>query len=490
MRIAIVELYHETNVFNSRPTTLSSFEETRGIFRKEEVIERFEGIHSPLGGVIDFAHKQGFDMIPVLSAAATPGGTVTSETYRRLKSEILAGISASLGSIDGICVSLHGAMVAEDQPDAEGDLLSSIRRLVGNEMPIVAVLDLHANISPKMISSINYVTITQTYPHVDHFERGREAGRHLFEIARGREKPVLWLEKLPLAPPGISQVTSMNPMRSILAKAGRLKRRNGILDVLVATGFELSDVPEVGFSIIVIADRDLELAKSVCQRLAEDVWALRRKFLVEVLDPAEAISKALDSSEKPVLVADVGDNPGGGGTGANTRLIRELLRQGASPSSFAVIADPEAARVLSERGVGAQTTVSIGEILPDTGRRLSVTGIVRRLCNGTYVNSGPMRHGDAVHMGKTVLLDSAGVKIIVCENAVQPWDPEVFRHVGIDPATQAILVVKSAVHFRAGFEALTPGGILLADTGGLTSPVLSSRVFTRIPRPIWPLDAC
>lgn len=413
------------------------------------------------------------EIVPLMAAAATPGGLVKFEAFQALRESLLTGLRNLQGQqrLDAVCLSLHGSMLAEGVCDPEGDLVRSIRSTVGASVPIGAVFDMHANISDATFENLSILTANQTYPHIDHFERGWEAVDLIRQIVSGRAFPTKHMQALDIKPPSITQATMDHPMRTIMQVREQLLQRPPIMGVTATTGFRWSGQRDRGICVIAIANKSHDAAKRASDELTDAIRRVANDFRVELLPPQEAVSRARTSALHPVVLADTGDNPGGGGMGDDTSILRELLEQRVVPSALAAIADPNAVHVLSKAGPGRRMTIPLGGPWDEAHKRLCVTGTVRLVCDGTYVNRGPMRQGDSVRMGATVLLDCDGVQVLVCERPVQPWDPEVFRMVGVDPLSQRALVVKSSVHFRAAFGPLAKGGVYLVDTPGLTRPL-------------------
>ena len=486
LRIAIAELSHETNSFSSVPVDLAIIERC-GIARGAAVLEQARDTATVLAGFIEAAAELELELLPLLSVWITPAGKVTRDAYETLVAELLAGIEHAQ-PLDGILLSLHGAMVAEHVSDGDGELLRRVRALVGPRVPIVAVLDLHANISPLMVEQADILLGYHTYPHVDQRERGRQAGQLLFRLLRGDVHPTAVLVKPPMLPTSQRMTTDRPPMHTLLDRAEAMEDDPRVLDVTIAGGFPPADVPEAGLSILVTTDGDPALARQLADELAALAWELRHGFLggVATWDEAAAAIRAIEHG--PLVLVDIADNPWTGGPGDSVELLRFLLRQEARPAALALVRDPEVVAYCCQAGVRATVDVLLGGKTDNLhGPPLAVRGVVRLLSDGRYVNAGPMHAGVTVDLGRTVVLEVEGIAVIVTERAESPIDLNVFRSHGIEPTEQRILALKGKGHFRAAFEPIAER-VVLVEGPGITGSDLTRLPFRNIRRPIWPLD--
>jgi microcystin degradation protein MlrC len=479
---------HETNTFSTIPTDRRQFE-ARDLRYGGEILEAYRGTGTCLGGMITLAEERGVALLPSVAAAASPAGRVTKDIYQTVKDRVLTDLRAA-GPLDGVLLDLHGAMVPEGLDDGEGDLLAAVRDVVGPTLPLAVTLDFHANITSAMVRHATLLHGYKTYPHVDMAERGREAAERLLDVIQGRLRPTVAVRQPPLLPPIAGQLTTRGPMRRLMDLAGDLERRPGVVSISVFGGFPLADIHDAGLSVYVITDGDQALADECAERLAATAWEHRREFIHHALPVPEAVAAALAESSqgRPVVLADIADNTGGGAAGDTTELLRELLRVGARATTVACLWDPESVRVCLEAGVGATVTLSLGgKIDPRHGAPLSVTGRVRTLSDGRFVHKGPMFRGVEGRLGPTAVLDVDDVKIILISRRWQTLDPEMIRFVGIDPAGERILAVKSTIHYRAAFGPLAHA-IIEVDAPGLSSSNLTRFEFKHVRRPIFPLD--
>jgi len=485
MRIITGTISHETNVLSTIRTDLEQFNR-RLLLRGDEVFDHFRGTRTPIGGLMDGCERQGFELIPTVFASATPSGKITDEAFDALLGEILDGIRDAV-PIDGVALHLHGAGVSESHDDIEGHVLSEVRRLVGNR-PLVSTFDLHANHTRLMVDSADVLIGYDTYPHIDGYERGLEAIDVMARLLNGSLRPTKAFSQPPMMPALQAQFTGRHPMKALMDRAFEMEDIGGVETITVAAGFPWSDFEDVGLSIIVTTNDDQGLADRCADELSGLVWGLRRDFLVKPTPVREALEKVKAAEEGPIVLADIGDNPGGGAPCDGTVVLKAVLETGLEGGVFAVMADPGAVEQAASAGVGNEVTLDLGgKIDALHGTAFRVTGVVRLLSDGRFINKGPMGTGAETDMGRTAVLRIGGVDVIVTEKRLQPTDLELYRSLGIEPTEKRFIVVKSSVHYRAAHEPIAKEVIEL-DTPGLTSPRLAGFGFKKIRRPIFPLD--
>jgi microcystin degradation protein MlrC len=486
VRLFLAMMSHETNTFSNVPTNRAQFE-ARGLHYGGEIVEAFRGTGTCLGGMIDAAARHGATLIPSVAASASPAGRVTADIYGHVKDRMLADLKAA-GKVDGVLLDLHGAMVPEGLDDGEGDLIRAVRAVVGRGVPIAVALDLHGNLSAGMVDGADLLHGYKTYPHVDMAERGVEATDRLVDAIRGRVHPTSAFRKPPILPPLGNQGTARGPMRRLYDMADEMEKDPKVLSVSIFAGFSYADIPDAGLGVYVVTDNDRDLAEALAERLARTAWEHRQEFVHTALPVREAVAKALAAEGRPIVLADMADNTGGGAAGDGTEILRELLRVGARSAVVACLWDPGAVAECVRAGVGASVTMDVGGKVDDRhGKPVRVTGVVRTLSDGRFVHKGPMFRGVRGHLGTTAVLEVNEVKIILITYRWQTLDPEMIRFVGIDPLDEKILVVKSSIHYRAAFEPIAKE-IIEVDAPGLSSSNLERFEYTRIRRPIFPLD--
>ena len=485
-RVIVAEFEHETNCFSPAKAGRREFEEW---FLKDsdEVIPFFKCTNTVVGGFIAASEKEGFDIIPIMAACAVPCGLVTRDMFDFAKNKIIQAIKDTK-NLDGVLLFFHGAMVSEAGMDSEGDLLRAIRNAVGAEMPVVAVLDLHGNLTKTMVENANAFFPYETYPHTDCFERGYEAGNCIVKMVRGEIAPVMKYRRILILAHLIE--TTHEPHAELLNRVHKWEENPKVINVAVMHGFAWSDIPDAGMSVIAVTDGDSKLADDIVSDMAKTIWERRDKLWKKFLSPEEAIREAMEFPAGPIIIADTADNPGGGGTGDSTFILRALLKAGAKNVGVAVIPDRQAVQQAIDAGVGSRVTLDLGGKLGPkeiTGGPVEITAMVKTIFDGQFINKDLMWKGMLNQMGRTVVLDADGIEIIVPERRIQPWDAEIFRRAGIEPTEKKIIVLKSAVHFKGSFGPMAKR-ILDVDTPEYLTMSFESLNFKNITRPVYPLD--
>lgn len=506
---------HETNTFLPTRTGRERFQERRELFG-DGVIDELRGTNTCIGGCVDVAEREGVDLVPGLAASAMPGGVVANEAYEFYTDRIVADLEAA-GDVDGVFLSLHGAMVPEEGDDGEGPLLSRVREVVGADTPVVATLDLHGNVTDEMVEAADALIAYECYPHTDTGDTGRTAMELLLEAARGAVEPTMAIERPPVLPYGPAQNTREGPMADVMAFARELEARDGVLKANVLPGFYKCDFPEMGFSVPVVADGDDAVARDAARDLAERVWNDREAFVVDYPDPEAAVAEAADriaageTEDGPVVMAELGDNPGGGGFADRTELLEAMLDAGLENAGIALFHGPDLVERAAAAGAGERLTVDLGGSSPDPGSDpiADLEVYVKAVADGRYRNTGPMSTGTKNDLAGAVRLQTAGVtagddaagtaagddgvaggpvEVIVTTNRTQPYDAEIWRHLGIQPDRLDALVVKSSNHYRADYEPMA-SSVIPVDTPGMTAVDPGAFDRERVRRPQYPLDA-
>lgn len=487
MRIVIGEIAHETNTFCPGQTTEEHFR-ARGWVSGQEVIERYGGIRSDLGGMIAAANERGHEIVPTLATWAEPWGTIAKSTYDHLLGDLIAGIKAAQtsGKVDAVCLALHGAGVAEGTDDLEGSILTAVREVVGPEVPVIATLDLHGNVTQTMVDKATVLLGCHLYPHVDANERGIEAIELAETIASGQLRPVSHLVQPPMLIP--TSTTDIDPAKTINAICAEWESKPGVIDCTFMHGFPYTDIPRAGVSVVVTTDGDPELARAAAEAVANELWSRRDSFVLNPISPEEAIKRALAVDGRPVVINETSDNPGGGAPGDATHLLRALLAAKAPETCFGAMCDAATARQAHDAGPGATIEVSLGgRSGPLYGEPITAKATVVALSDGRFTASSPMMAGMPFDLGPSCRLEIDGIDVVVTSRRSQVFDQEIFLLHGIDVTTSKIVALKSSQHFRAGFAPIA-AEIIRADTPGATTIDLHSIPFQRLKGDFWPLQ--
>jgi microcystin degradation protein MlrC len=487
MRVVIAMLKHETNTFSPVPTPLARFGPD-GPLWGAAAREGYRGTGTAMGAFLALAEEAGADIVTPVAAEAWPSGPVADNAFEALAGAI---VEEAARGCDLVLLDLHGAMVTDSLEDGEGALLERVRAAAPG-VPVAVALDFHANLTRRMVANATIVVGYRTYPHVDIYETGLKAGRLGLAAARGECRPTMAWGNRPMLPHVMRQGTDDEPMRDLVAHARQVEA-DGALAATVFPGFPNADIRDAGLSAVVVTDFDTAAAELACGHLLIQAWLHRHDFIFTG-EPAEtAVARAAGMAEGPVLLLDHCDNCGSGGTMDVVHVLGEVLRQGLEDVAAFAVHDPEAVARMAEAGEGAEVTLPLGgriamPALGLEGKPLTVTGRVKRLSDGEFTVRGPMYTGVRMHMGRTAVLDTGRVEIVVISRHHEPWDPECLRSLGIEPADKRFLMLKSRVHWRAGFGDLVRHVVPCAGPGVTTSDY-GVLPFRRIRRPMFPLDA-
>ena len=467
-RIAIAGMQHETNTFAPTQAGIEDFIHGGGwpaLCRGAQIREAVSGANIPLEGAIQALAGAGHQLLPLIWGAASPSAHVTREAFETIVGDMVERLKAAL-PVDGIYLDLHGAMVTVDHDDGEGELLARLRRVVGPRVPIVASLDLHANVTRRMVAESDALSIYRTYPHVDMAETGGRAARLLEAMIRSGERPAKVLRGLDYLTGLPSQSTFIEPAASLYRLLGDIERRTGVA-LSFAPGFPMADFDECGMTVVGYGPDPVQTRAAV-DELAAAIGEAEPNFALDLLSPDDAVQKAMRIGRpgRPVVLADTQDNPGAGGNGDTTGLLAALLRQRAQDAVIGLLIDPPSARRAHDAGQGATVEFSLGEISGVPGH-LPLTGrfTVERLGDGQFTCTGPMFHGFRMQLGPMALLRQGGVRVVLASRKCQAGDQEMLRHLGIEPVQQAIVAVKSSVHFRADFQPMAAEVLVVRSPG-------------------------
>ncbi len=484
MRFAIGEFAHETNTFCPGFTELDAFK-ARYWCEGEDLIARHTGVRNDLGGMIDTGQRLGIELVPTLATTTQPSATVSRNAYETIRDTLFARIQGA-GSLDAICLALHGAGSADGIEDMEGTFLSELRTLVGPDIPVVISLDLHGNTTAAMLEHATALFYCHEYPHIDTYDRGVEAVEIAARIVNGEISPVKHLVKLPVAIP--PSTTFVGPAKVINERCHEWEQTPGVLDCNFTHGFPHTDVSVIVTSVLVTTDNDPALAETVANDVVALILETLEDFRQSLPGAEEAIAQALATTELPVVVAEVSDNPGGGAPGSGTHVLRALLAANEPNTCFGFIWDPATAAQAHAAGTGATISITLGGFTDELhGAPIEAEAYVKVLSDGDFRLTNPMGAGGLVHLGRMARLVIGNVDVIVGSERAQTLDDELFLLHGIDVRRSRVVALKSHQHFRGGFQQLA-GTIIRTDTPGFTTSNLSDLPYRNITRPIWPID--
>jgi microcystin degradation protein MlrC len=486
-RVGVAEFFHETNVFAAAKTGIADFADFR-LRYGQELRDRDAGSRTFTAGMFDRLDELGAEAVPLLGAAGMPSGLITTEAFEMLMGELLSRCRDA-GPLDGICIALHGAAMSEDYDDLDGEVLRRLRAFGGSGWPIVGTLDLHGNITTAMVEFADALFGTNLYPHTDSYERGLEAASCVCDLICGSRRAFVYLVQVPMMVPPTP--TDTGPAKVLRERCQAWEAQPGVADVQVYHGFPMTDGPQVGLSVLAIAERDDGTAAQAASDVAGLAWSLREDFRVPSLSSQQALDAAapLLCDGGYVVINECSDNAGGGAPGDGTHLLRAMIDRGIPNSAFATIWDPEVVREAVRAGVGAPIRVRLGAKVDALyGHPIEALAMVRAVSDGQFISRTPIWGDLMLELGPCACLRIDTVDVIVASRRMQVYDDGPFEINGVDVAQCRLIGLKSNNHFRAWWEERAMA-IVTADPPGATSARLEQLPHRRLRRPIWPLDS-
>jgi microcystin degradation protein MlrC len=483
MRIAIGAMMHESNTFSPIPTTLESFEATKCL-TGEDILAKHRGENNELGGVLKVLEEENATVCPTLSAWAMPSGVVTAETYEHLKGDMLRRIGDLRDSLDGVLLSLHGSMTVEDLEDPEADLLGTIRRDFPQIKYLGTTLDHHGNISKEMVSYGDFFVGYRTHPHIDQFDVGSLAARHMVELIKDAPTLTKSFVKLP-------QITATEnrtrPVDEMHMEIKRIQQDPAVFSCSYFVGYAWADVGVIGASVLAITRDDQALADKYADQLACGMWDRRKDFQFPLSTADQAVRDGLKEGKYPVVLDELCDCTMGGASGDIVVTARALIDQQARNSLVTGIVDPQAVAEAQAAGVGQTVKLSIGgKICTKDNPPLSIEGVVKIICDSAVGNSGILT-GYESDLGKIAVVDVNGVEILLIENPGMLGGPGFLVNLGIDPRKKDFIVVKEGMNPVLEYKDIAARLVML-DTPGFNKQTLRAEDYKKIPRPIYPID--
>lgn len=488
MRLVIARVSHETNTFSPVPTPLGAFDPRWD----EEALASAKGTRTAMGAFVDLAAELRAEVSTPVFATANPGGPVEDAAYEAMSDAI---VNAVAKGCDAVLLDLHGAMVTDSRDDGEGELLERVRKAAPG-VPVAVALDLHGNVTRRMVDHADIIVSFKTYPHIDMYETGEQAGRLLARMLAREITPVMAWRRLPMMTQTLRVATGHGAMQRCVQSAARAEQE-GLLSVSVLPGFALADIAHPCFSVIAIADADSAAASAVVEGIARQAWNDRADFIYpgEPLSRSISRARALGQSEdsKSILLLDHGDNCMSGGTCDDMDVLGEALKQGLTDILVGPVCDPQAVDRLITAGRGAHVSLAVGNKralvkLGISKRPLVLDGTVRAISDGRFIVTGPTYTGQAMDMGRTVLFDTGDARLVLTERTQEPLDVGVFGCIGEDAARARYVLLKSRMYCRPVFEPLARG-VIECDSRGVTSSDFSLFPYQRLERPVYPLDS-
>ncbi|MEM7024100.1 MAG: M81 family metallopeptidase [Pseudomonadota bacterium] len=479
-RIFTAALATEINTFSPLPIAMADFEDQL-LARPGEHPDQPTGVSCPMIVARQHAKKAGWTLIEGTAAASAPGGMCNRDTYETLRDEILGQIEAAL-PLDAVILGLHGAMVAHGYPDCEGDLLQRVRGKVGPKTLIAAEFDPHCHFTKEMAKALDITVFYKEFPHTDFYERAEELVDFVDRTRRGEIRPQIatydcrMIDVLP---------TSREPMKSFIARIRQIEQDDPrVLSISVVHGFRAADVPELGTKVIVVTDGDHAYGHDLARTLAKELFEQHGSFMFPLLTPEEGIAKARACPRRPVVLADVWGNPGGGVPGDNTVLLKALLAARVENAALATIWDPIAVRICHAAGEGARLKLRFGGKSCDgIGDPVDAEVQILKVAE----NATQTRMRGVVSLGPSAVVRVGGIEVILNTHRTQAFEPTIFTNLGIPATERDILVVKSTNHFYKGFAEISDD-ILYVECPGVYPMDYAKTEYNNVRRPLRPLD--
>ena len=484
-RIAIGGILTECNHLGGLPITMQTYEEYE-LLRGAEIQQCDTSV---VGGMLQCLREDGSEPVPLLYASACAGGPITADCYRQLRDELLDRLSTAL-PVDGVLMPIHGSALVDGLDDPEGDMIHAVRDIVGPDIPVIATLDLHANVTARMVDSADALLAWETYPHHDQYGTGQRATRLLFDILAGHCRPSMALGKVPVITSAVNGSTNDDdPFAQLMRYTKSLEERDDVLSTSLFLIHPYMDVAGMGSGGLVVTDNDPALARSLARDIGLQYWARRHELEPDMHSPRAAIESGLQIHGGPVILVETADCCGGGAAGDSIATLSALIDAHVSELSYVPVVDPDAAAACHAAGTGASVTVTLGHKLdPRWGQPRELSGTVRRLTDGQFTFDGGQWEGKAAEMGPAAVLDIGAVRVLIMSQATYDWADEQFQSVGLDPRAAKFIVAKNPMNYRHAYGDIAQA-IFVLDTPGPTPASLRHVKFEKLQRPYFPADA-
>jgi microcystin degradation protein MlrC len=486
MRVLSGTFAHETSTFTPVVTNWNSYKERVGYLTGHEIFDKFRGSNSIIGGYLDGAETHGFELIPTVCAHAYPSGPTPRDIFDTILNDILERMAAA-GEVDGVLLELHGAMVAEGIDDGEGHILAAVRQLVGPNVPILAELDIHANVSQQMVEIADVLIGRKTFPEIDQAERARQCADVLMSIVNEGVRPTMALCPLPMIW-GAKQVTEHQPMKEVIDRVYAIESSPGVICASLSASFPLADVPCMGASVYVATDNDLDLAQRHADELGAWIFERRADWHEPKTNTREVLKKLDGNGPFPVIFSDRFDNTGGGSPGDSTSVLLAFIEFGLEDACILNIVDPECAAMCHRAGPGARLELDVGgKSSPMQGEPVHMNAEVVAVSDGRFKYDGPRNAGLEGSLGLSAHIVEAGIHVLLVSIREQPFDTALARSLQLIPQDMRYIGIKSANHYRAAFEPFA-GAIYNVTEPSAQNPTTGPITFQNLGRKVYPLD--
>ncbi len=481
--IAIGGILTECNHFGGIPIDLALYEATE-LVRGSDMLAM---ANSVVGGMNQVMREKQVDIRPLLFASACAAGPITESCYNLLRDELLDRLRTEL-PVDGVLLPLHGAALADHLDDPEGDIIKAVRQLVGEQVPIIVSLDLHAHVTAEMVRYADALLAWETYPHSDQYQTGQRAARLLLDTLAGNCRPTMAMAKVPVITSAIHASTyGDDPFADLMRQTKSLETTPGVLSSSLLLIHPYMDVPNMGSGGLVVTDNNLDLAVSLASDIANQYWNRRHDLEPTVIPPTEAIQLGLNEEQGPVILVETADCCGGGAAGDSIASLNALVDCGTDRLCFVPLVDPAGAAACHAAGVGAELTLELGhKIDPTWGHSRQFTGTVTSLSDGRFTYTGGQWEGTLTEMGPSAVFSIGSIQLLIMSKPTYDWSDEQFQCVGLDPRSAHFIVAKNPMNHRHAYGDFSSRMILL-DTPGPTPATVKHYDFQHLTGPYFPV---
>jgi microcystin degradation protein MlrC len=471
MRIACGGFMHETNTFVPALTPWEKFNEDGawpGFKRGLALMTAFRNYNLALTGFMGVAEKAGHTILPLSWSFAQPSGRVEDRVFERAVSYLLADIADA--APDAVFLELHGAMTTETIEDAEGELLARVRRLIGPTVPLVASLDLHANVTQKMVDNASFMSAYRTYPHIDWLLTGERVAHWFDRVQSWGPKPARAFRQIPFLIPIASGCSMIDPMQGHYRLLDEIENRTGV-HLSLCPGFPAADIYDTGPTVIGYG-ADQRTVDAAVDELTTAVIRSEPAFLEHRAKPeAEALDIAFAlaaRATKPVIIADTQDNPGAGGSSITTGFLQAMLARKVEKTLIVLMWEPDIADAAHKAGAGKSIDVTFAANGTHSGpgeAPLTARAEIMAVSEGRFTGTGSMVGGQPINLGRAAWLRVEGIDIVIGSIRQQAHCTAIASHLGIDVNAYKVILLKSSVHFRADWQPYADSIVVGASPG-------------------------
>ncbi len=461
-----------------------------GVLRGAELVERMAEVNE-LGGFIQSlrAWPERPEILGLVRLPAWPSGRATAETFEWIRTEVLDALEAAM-PVDAVLLALHGAMAADQHPDVEGEILTAVRQRIGPQIPLVATLDLHTNLTLEMVRAANVLVAYHCAPHVDVFETGQRGAAVLRRILVEGARPTTAFQKIPAVLP--AELANTEAVSGVAVDRKRqlidLEQRPEVLSAAVITVQPWLDIPHLGSATFVTTDNNVQLAKSSCAQLANELWQRRTEYLPDLVDIDEAVRRAFELKDGLTVLSDAADATTSGAPGDSVWILKELLNYDWPRPALLTLVAPLVVEQAEQLGAGASFVAELGGVRDHRfGTKINLQVQVERLFEARFTLSGHIGKNMSIDMGRCAILRHNNVCIIVTSRSGPHFAPELFQAAGFDPFAAAVIIAKSPCGFRAAYESRA-AQVFNVRSPGCAPTDFWNYPFHNIPRPLWPWD--